>query len=131
MKVTVFDTYVVKSNGDTAHFDIIVPEGQARFDVVVAYGKNYLASIGETGRDISASECQFCHIEEPTAEMLADIGQQGYHILEMEDIPAKLPANPTRRNLIEHVRAKSVELRFANFRGRTEAELWEMIGALA
>ncbi|MCR4330774.1 MAG: DUF2024 family protein, partial [Patescibacteria group bacterium] len=28
MKVSVFDTYVVKKNGMTMHFDIIVPEDQ-------------------------------------------------------------------------------------------------------
>ncbi len=131
MKVSVFDTYVIKSNGDTAHFDIIVPEGKNSLEEVVAFGKNYLAAIGEGGRPISAAECQFCHIEVPTAEVLGDIGRQGYHVLEMEDIPAKLSANPTRRQLVEHVRARSGEMRFASFQGRTEGELWAMIGALA
>lgn len=130
MKVSVFDTYVLKSNGDTAHFDILVPEGKNSFEEVIAFGKIYLESIGEANRNIATTECQFCHIEEPTAEMLEDIGRQGYHVLVMGDIPAVLPANPTRRNLIEHIRAQSMNLRFANFKGRTEEELWEMVRAL-
>ena len=130
MKVSVFDTYVRKSNGSTAHFDIIVPEGKHSLGEVIAFGKNYLQSLGEGERPISSAECQFCHIEEPTAEMLGDIGQQGYHVLEMEDIPAALPADPTRRQLIEHIRAKNVALRFANFQGRTAEELWGMIVTL-
>ncbi len=130
MKVSVFDTYVRKANSDTAHFDIIVPEGKNSLEEVIAFGKNYLESIGEVNRNIATTECQFCHIEEPTAEMLEDIGRQGYHVLVMEDIPAVLPTNPTRRNLIEHIRAKSMNLRFANFKGRTEDELREMVANL-
>lgn len=130
MKVSVFDTYVVKTNGDTAHFDIIAPEGKNSLEEVIGFGKNYLASIGEAGQNISAAECQFCHIEAPTPEMLADIERQGYYVLIMGDIPAALPESPSRRNLIEYIRAKSVEFRFANFRGQTEEELWGMLERL-
>ena len=129
MKVSVFDTYVLKSNGDTAHFDIIAPEGKNNLEEVIGFGKNYLDSIGEAGQNISAAECQFCHIEAPTQEMLEDIERQGYHILIMDDIPAALPVSPTRRNLIEHIRAKSVEFRFANFRGQNEEELLKIIAS--
>lgn len=130
MKVSVFDTYVVKANGDTAHFDIIVPEGQHNLDGVVSFGKQYLNTLGEGGRPISAAECQFCHIETPTPEVVADIERQGYHVLVMGDIPAALPDNPSRRQLIEYIRSKNVELRFASFQGRTETELLAIISDL-
>ena len=128
MNVSVFDTYVLKSNGDTAHFDIIVPEGKNSLDEVLAFGKEYLHSLGEGDRPISAAECQFCHIEQPTQEMLESIGRQGYYILEMTDIPAKLQENPTRRQLIEHLRARCGELWFADFRGKDMGELLEFLG---
>ncbi len=130
MKVSVFDTYVLKSNGDTAHFDILVPEGRHSLEEVISFGKNYLNSLGEGNQPISAAECQFCHIEEPTPAVLDGINQQGYYILEMDTIPKELPANPTRRQLIEHIRALSSELRFADFRGKDEAALRGVIDSL-
>jgi len=121
MPVSVFDTYIRKPDGSTAHFDIIVPEGTDAF-LVLAFGQSYLAEAGISGA-LSTKECQFCHIEEPTPDMIADIGARGYHILAFEDIPADLPENPTRRQLIEHLRARSEEHRFANFRGVGEEEI--------
>jgi Domain of unknown function (DUF2024) len=97
MKVSVFDTYVLKSNGDTAHFDILVPEGKNSLKEVLAFGKNYLERLGVGGQPISEAKCRFCHIEEPTQEVLDSIEQQGFHVIVMDDIPAKLPDQPTRR----------------------------------
>ena len=37
MPVSVFDTYVKKSNGDTLHFDIIIPEGKYNHEEVLAF----------------------------------------------------------------------------------------------
>ncbi|MBL7795976.1 MAG: DUF2024 family protein [Saprospiraceae bacterium] len=121
MPVSVFDTYIRKPDGSTAHFDIIVPEGT---DVaqVLAYGQLYLAETGIAGA-VSMKECQFCHIEEPAKEMLSDIEARGFFILPFDDIPADLPENPTRRQLIEHLRAHSEAHRFANFRGVGEEEI--------
>lgn len=121
MPVSVFDTYIRKPDGSTAHFDVIVPDG-TEAEKVLAFGKIHLEETGVTG-EISAKECQFCHIEEPTPEMLADIGARGYHILTFDDIPADLPENPNRRQLIEHLRARSEAHRFANFRGVGEEEI--------
>jgi Domain of unknown function (DUF2024) len=128
MKVSVFDTYVLKSNGSTAHFDILVPEEKNSLEEVLAFSKTHLERLGEGSQSISAAECQFCHIEEPTQEVLNSIEQQGFHVIVMDDIPAKLPDQPTRRQLIEHLRAKSEGLRFANFRGKTAEDLWALAG---
>ena len=121
MQVSVFDAYVRKPDGSTAHFDIIVPNGTDPGQAL-AFGKMHVEETGIAG-DISSQECQFCHIEEPTPGVLFDIERQGYHILAFEDIPADLPEQPTRRQLIEHLRARSEEHRFANFRGVGDAEI--------
>jgi len=128
MSVSVFDTYIRKPDGSTAHFDIIVPEGTGAAQVL-AFGQMHLADSRISGI-ISMKECQFCHIEEPTPEVLADIEAQGYHILPFEDIPANLPENPTRRQLIEHLRARSEAHRFANFRGVSEEEIQGILSSL-
>ena len=94
---------------------------------VLSFGKAYLSSIKEEGSVISSKECQFCHIEEPAQEILDSIEQKGYYILEMEDIPMELPANPNRRNLIQHLRAKSEAHRFANFREVSNQEIQKLI----
>ncbi len=131
MKVAVFDTYVLKSNGDTAHFDIIAPEGKYSLEEILAFGKQYLQGLGEGDAPISAAECQFCHIEAPTPDMLESIARKGFFILEMSDIPAALPENPSRRHLIEFIRAKSESHRFGNFRQHSEEGLRHIIEALA
>ena len=128
MQVAVFDTYVLKPEGSTLHFDIIVPK-EISLEQVLEFGRLYLATVAPGGQ-ISARECQFCHIEEPTPEMIGGILREGYFILGFEDIPAELPAEPTRRQMIEHLRARSEAHRFANFRGVQEEELREMIRRL-
>jgi hypothetical protein len=128
MKVAVFDTYVRKQDGSTLHFDIIVPD-QTSPDQTIAFGKKYLNTQIQAG-DISTRECQFCHIEEPSTEMISSIKSQGFFILEFEDIPAELPENPTRRQLIEHIRANSEKHRFDNFQGIAQEELLAIIQKL-
>jgi hypothetical protein len=78
---------------------------------VLTFGKTYLESFGEGRQPISAAECQLCHIEEPTQEVLDSIEQQGLHIIVMDDIPAKLPERPSRWQLVEDLRAKDYGLR--------------------
>lgn len=130
MKVAVFDTYVKKTNGDTAHFDIIVPDGRHGEDEVIAFGRRYLESIGEGRSTLSTRECQFCHIEDPSPVILESINREGYYILEMEDIPGKLPPMPGRTQLILHIRAHSEQHRFANFRGWDEERLQALLAEL-
>ena len=90
MKVAVFDTYVKKSNGDLAHFDIIVPKDRYKQEEILQFGKEYLRSIHERNSEISSEECRFCHIETPTQEIKESIYKKGYYILEMDDIPSSL-----------------------------------------
>ncbi len=123
MKVAVWDTYVTKKDGNVMHFDIIAPQMVKATGTIFKYGKAYLASKNEAEGKLDIEACQFCHIEEPSSEMLLAIQKQGFFILEMDDIPAKLPTNPTRRDLVLHLRAHFAEHRFADFRGKTEADL--------
>ncbi len=86
MKVAVFDTYVQKSNGYTAHFDIIVPIDKYSHEEILDFGRAYLESIDEKGSRLRSEECRFCHIETPSQEITDSIQARGYYILEMEDI---------------------------------------------
>ena len=119
MPVAVWDTYITKKNGDAMHFDIIVPDTMTEATTIYQYGKAYLKSKSEEDASLESQECQLCHIESPTTEMLDSISQQGYFILEMEDISAALPPNPSRRDLIMHLRAFYKNYRFADFKGKT------------
>ena len=118
MKVAVWDTYVPSKNGDVLHFDIIVPidTDQAQ---VCRFGKTYLNSIQQTDAELNATECQMCHIEQPSDTMLLAIAQHGYYILELGQIPAHLPDNPARTDLILHLRAHYPAYRFADFSQKT------------
>ena len=128
MEIAVYDTYVRRPDGSTAHFDILVPKNIPDTQVL-AYGQAYLQG-RIPGGYISTRECQLCHMEMPTPEVRAGIEEKGYFILEFEDIPAILPGAPTRRQLIEHIRARSEAHRFADFRGVEEEKLWAIVSAL-
>lgn len=122
-KVAVWDTYVKRANGAVMHFDIIVPDYIKDAAQIHAFGQEYLKQSGEVNRAITSRECQFCHIEEPGAEILNAIAEKGYYILEMEEIPESLPSSPTRRDLILHLRANDPNWRFANFGEKSEEEV--------
>lgn len=67
------------------HFDILVPtELVLQEEKVHEYGKQYLATKGQAGQPLVTSECRFCHIEEATEDIVADISRQGYSIIEMQ-----------------------------------------------
>ena len=123
MSVAVWDTYVTKSDGSVMHFDIIVPSTVKDTETIHGYGKQYLAAKNENGAKLDTEECQFCHIEDGGPDLRAAIQDQGYYILEMDDIPAELPANPGRRDLVMHLSAHYARYRFADLRGTPEAEL--------
>ena len=74
MKVAVYDTYVVKKDGKTMHFDVIVPEGETH-ERVLGFGREYLKSVGQEGQTMTTRECQFCHIESASAEIERAINQ--------------------------------------------------------
>lgn len=85
MKVSVYDTYVRRSDGRTMHFDILVPDTQKDTAVIHGYGLAYLKSKGQEGAVLGARECRFCHIEQATPPIVKSIEQCGYFILEMEN----------------------------------------------
>jgi Domain of unknown function (DUF2024) len=84
MKVAVWDTYVTKKDGSIMHFDIVSPSELKDEATIYNYGKEYLAIKNQEGQAISAKECNFCHIESATDEMVSAIEQKGYYIIEMQ-----------------------------------------------
>jgi hypothetical protein len=127
MQAAVWDTYVKKKDGNVMHFDIIVPDSIKDEQVIYGYGKAYLVKNGEAESRLNIEECRFCHIEEPTTEMKEAINTKGYYILEMDEIPAALSPNPSRRDLIFYIRAHYKEHRFANFQGKTTEDIQNLL----
>ena len=85
MKISVWDTYVKRENGNTMHFDILVPSIVTDEQIVFDYGKHYLKTKPFQTKQLTAKECRFCHIEQATEEMKAAINKNGYFIIEMEN----------------------------------------------
>jgi hypothetical protein len=84
MKVAVWDTYVLREDGNLMHFDILVPNHVTDEETIFNYGKTYLkAKPFKTGK-LTSSECQFCHIEQATEAIINNIEKVGFHIIEME-----------------------------------------------
>ncbi|PTN01594.1 DUF2024 family protein [Mangrovibacterium marinum] len=85
MKVAVWDTYVQRTDGKKMHFDIIVPENVKDSNVIFHYGHEYLKYKDVKSKKVTTKECEFCHIENATQEVISDIESKGYHIVEMEN----------------------------------------------
>ena len=85
MQIAVWDTYVTKRDGTVMHFDIITPDHLKDEKTIHTFGKDYLQSKNEAGQVLSANECQFCHVEQATEEMVTGIQQKGYYIVEMQN----------------------------------------------
>lgn len=85
MQIAVWDTYVKRKDGRTMHFDILVPAEVNNAETIFNFGKDYLQSKNEAEQVLTANECQFCHVEQATDEMLSSIRQKGYYILEMQN----------------------------------------------
>jgi len=83
-KVTVWDTYVTKKEGDTMHFDIIAPVEVVDTSIIYGYGKDYLKTKNQEGQTLSAKQCRRCHIEVLRPEWKKEIDDKGYFIIEME-----------------------------------------------
>jgi hypothetical protein len=78
-------TYVQKSDGEKMHFDILVPETLKDSKQIFSYGQEYLKGKNVKSEILTAKECEFCHIEEASQEIISDIETKGYHIVEMEN----------------------------------------------
>ena len=83
--MAVWDTYVTRNDGRVMHFDIIVPSSQRGSAMIHSYGRAYLASKMEGGQSLTAKECRFCHVRILHPQWEAEIQQQGYFILEIEN----------------------------------------------
>lgn len=85
MKIAVWDTYVTRENGQQMHFDILVPSELKDENTIYDYGKFYLTGKPFKTGELTSRECQYCHIEQATAEVVAKIEKEGYAIVEMEN----------------------------------------------
>lgn len=88
MKVAVWDTYVERSDGKKMHFDILVPEHEKDASIIYRFGRDYLRTKNVVSTKLSSKECEFCHIEEASEEIIKAIKTKGYHIVEMENCSA-------------------------------------------
>lgn len=127
MKVSVWDTYVRTNDGFTKHFDILVPEDFNEESKVFEYGRMYLKSRGIYDANLDSSECRECHIEDAGEDVISSIDTKGFHIIEMDNIPDELPVNPTRSQMILHLRANYPEYRFQEFRDMSDNEVLALI----
>jgi uncharacterized protein DUF2024 len=87
MECAVYDTYVKKKDGKIMHFDVIV-EASTAHEKAIEYGKEYLASVGQSEQKMTQEECQFCHIQEAPSTVANDISSRGYYIQKMEGCPS-------------------------------------------
>jgi len=87
MECAVYDTYVTKKDGKVMHFDVVVADGTPH-EQAIEYGKQYLASVGQSGQKMTSEECQFCHIQQAPPFVEKAIKQNGYWIQRMEGCPA-------------------------------------------
>ncbi len=85
MEISVWDTYVQRTDGRRMHFDILVPSDVKDERTVFGFGKEYLKTKSVENRELSTKECRFCHIEQASEEMMAAIRKNGYAIIEMEN----------------------------------------------
>ena len=85
MKVSVWDTYVERDGGKIMHFDILVSSQLKNEQIIFDYGKEFLKSKSFHTGDLSSKECKFCHIEQASNEVINNIKNNGFHIIEMEN----------------------------------------------
>lgn len=84
MNVAVWDTYVQRKDGETMHFDILVPIDITDESLIHDMGRKYLTSKKQEGQPLTSKQCQFCHQEVASEEMELSIIDKGYYIIEME-----------------------------------------------
>lgn len=85
MKVSVWDTYVLREDGKQMHFDIVVLDSMVDESVIFNYGKAYLQNKPFSTGDLSSNECRFCHIENAPEQIEKEIITNGFYIIEMEN----------------------------------------------
>lgn len=85
MKIAVWDTYVKKEDNNVMHFDVLVPSTITDEQTIYGFGKEYLKTKPFKTGVLTSNECQFCHIEEATKDIISSINKIGYYIIEMEN----------------------------------------------
>ncbi|MEM2760346.1 MAG: DUF2024 family protein [Nitrososphaerales archaeon] len=86
MECAVYDTYVERKDGGIMHFDVVV-EKNTSHEKAIEYGAKFLESVGQKGQQITANECQFCHIQEAPPFVEKAIKEKGFYIQKMEGCP--------------------------------------------
>ncbi|EDP71307.1 hypothetical protein FBALC1_02447 [Flavobacteriales bacterium ALC-1] len=85
MKVSVWDTYVLREDGKQMHFDIVVPSSLTDEITIFNFGKSYLKDKSFGTKDLTSKECKFCHIEHASDEIISTINKNGFYIIEIEN----------------------------------------------
>lgn len=85
MKVSVWDTYVTRADGEIMHFDILVENTVDDEQLIYSYGNKYLKTKSFKTGALSSKECKFCHIEEAPEDVANKIDKDGFFIIEMEN----------------------------------------------
>lgn len=82
MNIHVYDTYVKAKDGRTMHFDVFtaVRDDQK----AIEFAKHWLTSIGENEAQVTSKECNFCHVQGASDDVVAAINKDGYFIYKME-----------------------------------------------
>lgn len=86
MKVDVYDTYAKSKTGQTIHFDVLLAS-PSEPSTAYEYALNWLSELEEDGAELHQSRCNFCHSENASETVIADIESKGFHILQMEGCP--------------------------------------------
>ncbi|WP_242204008.1 DUF2024 family protein [Aestuariivivens insulae] len=85
MTVSVWDTYVKRTDGKLMHFDILVPSTLNDELIILNFGKTYLENKRFKTENISIKACNFCHIERATDTVLQDLKHKRFSIIELEN----------------------------------------------
>lgn len=87
MKIDVYDSFATSIQGHLMHFDVFVAASTPA-DQALAYGQQWLVSMGEPAAGLIQSRCNFCHSEVANPDVANHIKSHGYFILQMEGCPA-------------------------------------------
>lgn len=82
MNTDVYDTYATYSNGETVHFDVLLPKGSTH-QKAVQIAKQWLKELGGTNEIAQLSSSRFCHSEAATPEVYSEIKNKGFAILQL------------------------------------------------
>ncbi len=85
MNIAVWDKYVAREDGLLMHFDIMVPDDLQNTNQIYEYADQYLGQKDFKVENVRTSRCQFCHIEQATAETIAAVADKGFDIIEFEN----------------------------------------------